>query len=66
MLVRVDVQSNHQNKADCDGNCEDSDHHYYSIPLPIITSGPESLDLIHPHTLSRIMESTILFWDALS
>ena len=55
MFVRVDIQRNHQNEADCNGNSEDSDHHYYSIPLPIITRGPESLHLIHPHALACIM-----------
>ena len=55
MLVRVDVQSNHQNEADSDGNGEESDHHYNSIPSSMTTRGPESLHFIHPHAFARIV-----------
>ena len=56
MLVRVDVQCNHQNETNCDGNSEYGDDHYSSIIVGLITRGPESLHLIHPHAFARIVE----------
>lgn len=55
MLVRVDVQRDHKNETDCDGNSEYGDDHYSSIIVGLITRGPESLHLIHPHAFACIM-----------
>ena len=60
MLVRIDVQSNHQNQHNTNRYTEDRDHHYYSFHSCIITCGPESLNLVLPNTLASFVHSTIL------
>ena len=60
MLVRISVQSDHQNQHNTNRYTEDRDHHYYSFHSCIITCGPESLNLVLPNTFASIMHSTIL------
>ena len=65
MFVRVDIQSNHKNETDCDGNSEDCDHHYNSIIVGMTTRGPEPLHLIHPHAFACIVVVFKLFRNAI-
>ena len=65
MLVRVDVQSNHQNETNSNRNGENGNHHYSSIIVGMTTRGPESLHFVHPHALATIVIASILLWSVI-
>ena len=66
MLVRVNVQCNDKNETHSGDNREYGNHHYESHNHMIMTCGPESLHLIHPHAFASISEVVKLFGNSIT
>ena len=62
MLVRVNVQSNHQNETHNNSDCEYSDYDYNSLQFTTSTSGPETLYFIYPHAFACVVIVFKLLW----